>query len=493
MLAPTKSPLHIVGIGASAGGLEAMLPMFAGMRATGRIAYVVAQHMAHNGHSELVARLIQRQSVLPVVLAAEGESLQADTVYVIPSGKDGRVSHERAQLRLTLSEPSVEHLSTPSVNALFASIAAVGRGNAIGIVLSGTGSDGVSGCREIKACGGMTMAQEPGEAKFDGMPGAAIRANVVDRIMSVERIGDMLATLFPGVPATPAAGVRHHTLMATQPAVLPATTIAPASTAEQQELEQLLRQVLNATGIDFSSYKEETLLRRIDKRKATLGVSSAVAYQSLIRTQPDELKVLQHLFLVSVSSFFRDRESFQVLKMSLAKRLAGKPPGEPVRVWVPGCASGEEPITLAIMLKELSGQHPIDIVATDLNPEALAMARDAIYRQTAFKEMDVELRERYFTPKGQHFQIKPELMKSIRFEQRDVLGGAPMAELDLVSCRNLLIYMKSELQDKLIKSFLQALRPEGLLFIGQSESLSFAGNAMFAPIDHYHRLFRRRH
>lgn len=486
MLAPTKPPLHIAGIGASAGGLEAMLPMFAGMRATGRIAYVVAQHMAKDGHDELVVRLIGRESALPVVLGAQGTVLEADTVYVIPSGKDGRVTGGT----LTLSEPAAEHLSTPSVNALFSSIAQSGHSRAIGIVLSGTGSDGTAGCRAIKAGGGLTLAQDPLEAKFNGMPVSAIDAKLIDQVVSSERIGLTLAGLFPGAPAKATAAPNLKNFIASNTQVQ--NTETKVLSAETLELDNLLRQVHQVTGIDFSSYKEETLLRRIEKRKATLGVSSAEAYQSLIRAQPDELNVLQHLFLVSVSSFFRDRASFDVLRMSLAKRLARKPPGEPVRVWVPGCASGEEPITLAILLKELSGQHPVDIVATDLNPEALALARDAVYRQTAFKEMDVELRERYFTPKGQHFQIKPELMKNIRFEQRDVLGGAPMAELDLVSCRNLLIYMKSELQDKLIRSFLTALRPEGLLFIGQSESLSFAGNAMFAPIDHYHRLFRRR-
>jgi chemotaxis protein methyltransferase CheR/two-component system CheB/CheR fusion protein len=251
--------------------------------------------------------------------------------------------------------------------------------------------------------------------------------------------------------------------------------------------------VLKATGIDFSSYKEDTLLRRLEKRKSTLGISSAEAYQAYIRRQPDELKTLQHMFLVSVSSFFRDRESFQVLKMSLAKLVSGKAPTEAIRVWVPGCASGEEPLTLAIMLKDLAGARPIEIVATDLNPEALAMCREGHYRLTAFKEMDAAYRDRYFTVRGQHFEVKPELKACIQYEQRDVLGGSPPPNLDLVSCRNLLIYMKSHLQDQLIKSFHRSLRSQALLFIGQAESLSFVGNSLFSPIDHYHRLFRRRH
>jgi chemotaxis protein methyltransferase CheR/two-component system CheB/CheR fusion protein len=281
-------------------------------------------------------------------------------------------------------------------------------------------------------------------------------------------------------------------------AVLPAVESSSVSldatpTTENRDLAILIPLVHKATGIDFSSYKEETLLRRLERRMATLGIASSDDYLALVRRKPEELRTLQHLFLVSMSSFFRDHESFQVLKMSLAKLVAGKTATETIRVWVPGCASGEEPLTLAILLKELAGSCPIEITATDLNPEALNMAREAVYRQTAFKEMDGALRDRYFTPVGQHYSVQPALLSCIRYEQRDVLGGTPPADLDLVSCRNLLIYMKSHLQDKLIKIFHQALRPQGLLFIGPSESLSFVGNALFAPVDHYHRLFRRRH
>jgi chemotaxis protein methyltransferase CheR/two-component system CheB/CheR fusion protein len=477
--------LHIVGIGASAGGIEAMLPLFACMPATGHIAYVVAQHMAKDGHDELVVRLIGRESALPVVLAGHGVRLQADTVYVIPSGKDGRVQGDT----LHLCEPAAEHISTPSVNALFVSIAESAHGKGIGIVLSGTGSDGVVGCRAIKAAGGLTIAQLPAEAKFDGMPAAAIEAKVIDEILSVEAIGERLASRYPIVakstskPAKPA-----------NTAVPPALTFSPSSAfSPLSAYDQLLKLVHQATGIDFSSYKEDTLLRRLDKRMSTIGAANLTEYLALARKQPDELKTLQHMFLVSVSSFFRDRESFDVLKMSLAKLVAGKPAGEPVRVWVPGCASGEEALTLAILLRELSDKHLIEIVGTDLNPEALAIARAGSYRQTAFKEMNAAVRDRYFDAHGQHFQANPQLLACISYEQRDVLGGVTMHNLDLVSCRNLLIYMKSHLQDDLITRFHRALHPQGLLFIGQSESLSFVGNSLFVPIDHYHRLFRRRH
>lgn len=483
----SSQTLHIAGVGASAGGLEAMLPMFAKVRPTGRLAYVVAQHMAKDGHDELVVRLMNRESALPVVLAGNNEKLSADTIYVIPSGKDGVIDNGKLNLR------TPRHLSTPSVNALFASLAESGKGAAIGIVLSGTGADGTLGCRAIKAVGGLTIAQLPTEAKFDGMPAAAIAAQTIDEILPVAAIGERLASRYPtatiSIPRPPAALRRA-----------PADTVAPAPIFEQKpatpsssNYDRLLKRVHQATGIDFSSYKEDTLLRRLDKRMATLGIASLADYLDLIRKQPEELKTLQHQFLVSVSSFFRDCESFAVLKRSLAKLLAVKPTNEPMRVWVPGCASGEEALTLAILLRELSDRHPIEIVGADLNPEALAIARVGSYRQTAFKEMDAAVRDRYFEPHGQHYQASPELLACIRYEQHDVLDGRAMHNLDLVSCRNLLIYMKSQLQDELIACFHRALRPQGLLFIGQSESLSFVGNSLFAPIDHYHRLFQRRH
>lgn len=479
---------HIAGIGASAGGLEAMLPMCARLRPTGRIAYVIAQHMAHDGHSELVARLIQRESALPVILVDKAVRLQADTIYMIPAGKDGLARGDM----LTLSEPASGSISTPSVNVLLQSIAENCGSNAIGIVLSGTGSDGVAGCRAIRAAGGLILAQVPAEAKYAGMPAAVIDAGLADLVIPVEEMGERLAARFAGSVTAPAAAVTPRAVVEEAP-----TGDDDISEEQRRELEQLQRQVLEATGIDFSSYKEETLLRRLEKRKSVVGVTTADAYQALIRRNPHEVHALQHLFLVSMSSFFRDRDSFLSLERALATRIVDKREGDPVRVWVPGCASGEEPYTLAIILSELLGSgrcfHPITITASDLNIEALDRARAGSYPRTAFQEMDAALQERYFVRKGQHFEVTPELKDCVRFEQRDVLTGAPPGGLDLVSCRNLLIYMKGHLQDRLIKCFHQALLPGGLLFLGQYESLTFLGNSLFAPVDQFNRLFQRRH
>lgn len=259
-----------------------------------------------------------------------------------------------------------------------------------------------------------------------------------------------------------------------------------------REFEQLLEWVHEVTGVDFSGYKEDTLMRRLNKRMTSVGMVSMASYLAWARRRPEELRKLQQMFLVSVSSFFRDADSFAALRQTLERHLADKPAGEPVRIWVPGCARGEEAYTLAILLNELTHQHPIQIVATDLNVDALAVAERAVYGPAAFKEVDARLLGRYTQQHGGDIQVLPAIRECVRFEERDVLARPSIAELDLVSCRNLLIYMKTVFQDRLMDAFHRVLRPEGLLFIGQCESLGLAGQALFSPVDHDHRVFRRR-
>lgn len=463
---------YVVGIGASAGGLEALLSLFSKIRPSGQAAYVVAQHMAKNGHDELVLRLISRESLLPVTLAEEGMHLQPDKVYIIPSGMDGRIKGEQ----IHLMAPVASQISTPSVNVLFNSLAEASGTKAMGIILSGTGYDGTLGCKAIKARGGLTLAQNLEEAKFNGMPSSAINAHAIDHLLTVDQIANYINDRL-----SPGTSVKIDSL---------------AVARDNQELKALCIQIYKATGIDFSEYKEETLLRRLEKRKETLGVHTAQAYQKLISIRPEELHQLQQLFLVSVSSFFRDSESFAVLKIALEKQLKSKNPGEPIRVWIPGCATGEEAYTMAIILKELTLEstkdHPIQIFACDLNQDALAVCQEGLYKGASFKEMPREVRSRHFMSHGERYEISPEIRSYVKFEHCDILGYIPPADIDIVSCRNLLIYLKSNLQDQVIRKFYDCLRPQGLLFIGQSESLSFTGSALFAPVDNYHRLFRKR-
>jgi len=470
--------LQIVGIGASAGGLEAMGELFSKLLPSGHVAYVIAQHMAKDGHSELVTRMLNRQSQLPIVEANSGDLLEPDKVYLIPSGYDGEVKNGR----IYLLPPSPEHLSTPYINFLFASIAKEYGKRSIGIILSGAGSDGAAGCRAIKACGGRTIVQTPQSARYSGMPLAVMRAGAADTEMDIEGIAQRLTGMFPPIQSVLAAVL--------QPAAL-------ASTAPPNPyLTTLLQRVFDVTGVDFTSYKEETLQRRLDRRLATLKIESGEQYLLYTKQNPRELNILQHLFLVSLSSFFRDSGAFAVVRKYLTELVRQKKPGDSIRIWTPGCASGEECYTFAIMLAEILGENftnfNISIIGSDLNPEALASAQDGVYRQTAFKETDPEILKSYFEYKGQHYHVSQPIHAVCKFIKEDVTSAKAPENLNVISCRNLLIYMKSNLQDQLFKKFHQALLPNGLLFIGQSENIGLLGNTLFTPIDHYHRLYRRR-
>lgn len=468
--------LYIVGIGASAGGLDNMLSLFSKLKANGRITYVVAQHMAHDAHSELIVRLLNRESALPVSLAERSQTLQADNIYLIPAGFNGELNGDELLLRL----PDENSLSIPSVNVLFDSLAKSVHERAVGIVLSGTGRDGSSGCLAVKASGGRTIALDPDSTKFNGMPSSAIEAKAITEVLSIENIADRLNQSF-------SLGVR--------PPDLAAVAMGDVEIAFA-DLQKLLRMILDATATDFSGYKEETLLRRLHKRLSLLGLSTVPAYFEHILRHPNELHTLQHLFLVSLSSFFRDKESFSKLEEAIAALINTKKKGDVIRFWVAGCASGEEVFTLAIILMERLGKRlndfNVSIVGTDINPEALDMAQRGIYRQTAFREMKPVLLRRYFKEKGHHYQVDASVQALCRFELQNLIQVPVLSELDLISCRNLLIYLKSDLQDRIFHNFHQALRPHGLLFVGQAESIGMIGNTLFYPVDHYHKIYQRR-
>ncbi len=441
--------VYLVGIGASAGGLEALEHLLAHLPKTGRAAYVIAQHMAPDGHAELMARLLTRRSAHPVVLAQGGEELQEDHVYLLPAGGDGVVLEGR--LMLQPADPAA--LSRPSVDVLFASLAG---STAVGIVLSGTGSDGVRGCRAIRSAGGLCLAQDPLTARHSGMPKACLDAGVAHEVLAPQAMGARLA--------------RHLGLN-------PPPQSAPLEEPrEESTLEQLVQHLRERTGLDFSGYKPETLARRLSKRVADLGLESGEAYLAFLARRPAEWEVLAQHFLVSLSSFFRDPEAFRALERSL--------PGKGLRVWVPGCASGEECYTLAMLLEG----RVTEVLGTDLNESALERARGGVYSEAALAELEPALRERHFVGHA----VRPELRALCSFQRHDVVHGELPQTLDLISCRNLFIYLKSELQARLLARFQQALRPGGLLFLGPSETLGPAGGPLFRVLDPQHKLYSSR-
>ena len=451
-------PAYLAGIGASAGGLDAVRALLAHLVPTRKVAYVLAQHQAPDGQTQKLVDLVQSSSRLPVELADLRTALAPDRVYWIPAGYDGRVDG-----KFLLLQPGAS-LSKPSVDLLFESLASQYGTRSVGIILSGAGGDGAQGCRAIQAAGGMTLAQRPDLARFPGMPQAAIAAGAVDHVLGPELMGAQLLRRLTDQP--PLRG-----------------------------LAALLELVQRATGVDFRGYKEETLQRRLHRRLTGLKLAGVDAYLELVRRQPEELGQLQQDFLVSLSGFFRDEDCFAALAGELRTWLSTHRQG-PVRVWVPACATGEEPYSLAMLLVEILGAEQASsrcwIGACDLNGKALESARRGIYSPAALEKLDAARVERHFTSTGTGYRVSELLRSMCRFNQQDVLTGPIPDRLDLISCRNLLIYLQSGLQGELLTRFRNSLRPGGLLFLAPSETTGTVGSALFTPVDKQHRLYRRR-
>lgn len=465
----------IVGIGASAGGLEALFALLPHLKPNGYVSYVIAQHMAHDGHSDLMQKLLTRHAHLDVVLAQSGQKLLPDCIYLIPAGYDGVV----VDGHINLQAPTLGHVSTPSVNVLFEAIGQAYKTQAIGLVLSGTGSDGVVGCRAIKKYGGTTMAQDPGDAVFNGMPSSAIEAGVIDQVLRPQGMAQAILHKLPSLANLPTFTAKQEAISEDDALLLP-----------------ILKLILEKTKINFLGYRMETLRRRLDTRMQAIQVDGLSAYYDYLQLHADEIFHIQQLFLVSFSSFFRDAASFEALEEHLRDVAKKKQSGSVLNVWVAGCASGEEAYTLAIMLSEiqskLGGALSFKVIGTDLNPIAISQAREGMYTLKSFKEMPAVLMGKYTIKQGEQFMINDSIKSLCHFEQANVFDFNQESSLDLVSCRNLLIYLSGPLQDQLITRFNEALLPEGMLFLGQSESLSPSSHAKFKQVSLTHRLYMRR-
>lgn len=466
----TRGPHHyVVGIGASAGGLEALTALVAGLRPGFGLSYVVVQHLSPT-YKSMLPQLLGRETSLPVIEIAHGQRPQPDTIYITPP--DRNVVLKDGQLEL-LQSPR-ELTPKPSANLFFASLAEERREDAIGIILSGTGSDGSSGIRAIKAAGGFTFAQDPQSAKYDGMPKSAIDTGCVDWIQTPEGISEELARLSASRPVLPVGGQED----------LPLTA-----------LKRLLNKVRSRTKLDFSGYKETTLWRRVERRLFANRCPSLDAYLTLVERQPEELERLAKDILISVTSFYRDRESFKALERALKKMLERKLPGDEIRVWVPGCATGEEAYSIAIMIHRLLGetfdQYRVQIFATDVDMDAMTVARRGMYPMVLLGELDQQLVQRYFRPSGDRFEIIKSVREAVIFARQDLVLDPPFLRLDLISCRNVLIYLQPNLQARILSLFHYALLPEAFMFLGKSESVA-QQELLFVAENKEARIFRRR-
>lgn len=492
---PTIRPhadLHVVGLVASAGGIEAMLQLFAQLQPNGHCTYVVAQHMGNRMHTELMTRVLRRTSVLPIVTAQPLQPLLPDTIYFIPAGYDGTVTAHGLQL----VPPAPGQVSTPSGNTLLASMAEHCRRHCTGVILSGAGIDGMEGARAIHRAGGNVWVQDPTSAAFNGMPNATIEAKVAHQILPLDEMAALLHQFPPAAPvACTVSNAAQHT--AANHAHVPTSHVPPCW--PPHDWHTWLIQLHHISGVDFSGYKPETLQRRLQQRLAALGLQDLSAYLAHCQRQPDEWHTMQQRLLVSYSFFWRDREAFNTLQRTLGTAWLHRPcDAPPLRIWVPACASGEEAYSLAILLAELwqdtdTLAQRVQILGSDLNACALHQAQVGRYPASVLRELTPAWRTRYFSAQGLQWEIHPALRACCTFEVRNVLTSAPTGPFDLVSCRNLLIYLQPAQQTQLLQSIYNVLQPEGWLFISTVESLDSASLQRLRPVhDGTQHLYQRR-
>jgi two-component system CheB/CheR fusion protein len=469
--------LPIIGIGASAGGLAAIEAFFSGMpsEVDPGMAFVLVQHLDPD-HKSLLTELIQRRTRMQVFEVVDGMVVQANCVYIIPPNRDMAFLNGTLQLL----EPAAPRGHRLPIDFLFASLASDQQERAIGVVLSGTGSDGTQGVREIKAQGGMVMVQSPASAEFDGMPQSALATGLVD---------------FELPPAEMATQLIAYVAHALGRPPHPANELSAMSGNVLKKIFVLLRA---QTGHDFSQYKPSTIHRRIERRMAVHQIESMAGYVKYLQQTPLEVQALFNDLLIGVTNFFRDPEAFAALEEKVIPRLFdGKPVGSAVRVWCTGCSTGEEAYSMAILLQErlelLKASYKVQVFATDIDSRAIAVARAGVYPTSIADHVTPERLARFFTlePDGSAYRIHKAIRDLLVFSEQDVIKDPPFSKLDLISCRNLLIYLGADLQKKLISLFHYALQPGGLLFLGSSESAGEQGD-LFAVLERKAKIYQRK-
>ena len=478
---PERKPraLPVVGLGGSAGGIPALRRFFDGAAPGSGMAFVVVLHLAPDHHSVL-PELLQHATSLKVQAARDGIRLEADHVYVIPPGK--HLTMIDGHLRLTDLRP--EPGRRIAVDLFFRSLADTHGPRAVAIVLSGADGDGASGLKRIKERGGLAIAQDPGEAENPSMPRAAIETGLVDWVL---RVGEMDAR------------IRGYLDLSTRlrlPAEEDARGAVPAPDGERdQRLRDILDFMRSRTGHDFNSYKRATVVRRISRRMQVCGVEDLEGYLEALRTRPGEAAALVAELLISVTNFFRDREAFDALEPRLARLLADKRQDQVFRLWVAACATGEEAYSMAMLLLEharrLEAPPRLQVFACDLDDEAIRVARAGTYPESIVADVSEERLRNFFTKVPGGYVVRREVREMVLFATHDLLRDAPFSRIDLLSCRNLLIYLKREAQGRCFEIFNFALNPAGVLFLGASETVP-EDNTLFEALDKRHRVYRQR-
>lgn len=477
--APARFP--IVGVVASAGGLDAFKQLLGAVPVDCGMAFVLIPHLDPKYESQMVA-LLSRISLLPVVEATQGMVAEANHVYVIPSKHFLTIDDGRFQL----SEPPTPQGPEIAIDVFLRSLARDQGERSIGIVLSGTGSHGTLGIRDIKLAGGMAIAQQPTTAEFDTMPASIISEGLADYVLSPAEM-----------PATLMRYMRQPYINLTQSDV-------PEAWAENEQLAVVLGQIRKHSHFDFRSYRKNMMLRRIQRRMGLHHLVNLEQYVQRLTEDPREANALYRDLLISVTAFFRDPELYEALSARLLPELTTRNADRfPFRVWVPGCATGEEAYSLALLLIECldkrtdadlgepSSIKTIQIFASDVDEAAIAIARAGVYPSSIASDVSQERLDRFFSKADEaHYQIDKQLRDSIVFSRQNVINDAPFSKLDLISCRNLLIYLEPEMQQRVLSLFHFALAEDGLLVLGPAESLAKA-DGLFKPISKKWRLFQK--
>jgi two-component system CheB/CheR fusion protein len=490
------APIAVVGLGASAGGIQVLQTILEGIPRDSGLAFVVVMHLSPDFDSSL-AEVLQTRSALPVVQVTERVRVEPNHAYVIPPRR--HIAMEGLDLLLTEQQDPVGQ--RVAIDLFFRTLAASYGQRAVGVVLSGVDSDGSIGIKHIKEQGGVTIAQDPDQAEYDSMPRTAIGTGMVDWVLKAEDIAPRLIEFAHNErkmqlpPEDSAEDDPSQVLPETEKpgGALMARQIPRQS--DEDALAEVLAYVCTRTGHNFEHYKRATVLRRVARRMQVNTLEDIPSYLAFLRATPSEAPALLSDLLINVTNFFRDPEAFAALGLHIPQLFAGKGEKDQVRVWVCGCATGEEAYTVAILLHEhasrLAARPSIQVFATDLDAEAIATARAGLYPSTIEADVSPERLRRFFAPAQGRYRVRQEIRDMVLFAIHDVLKDAPFSRLDLVTCRNLLIYLKREAQERVFDIFHFALRGGGLLFLGSSETLNET-HMLFAPLEKKHRLYVRR-
>lgn len=459
----------VVGIGASAGGLDAFKKLIKAIPENSGMAYVLVQHLAPT-HESLLPEILQKVTAIPVLEIADEIKVKPNHIYILPSNKMLVANDGILQLS---PRPTQTNAPNRPIDLFFQSLALVHRQEAIGVILSGKGSDGTQGLKAIKENGGLTMAQDADSAAYAGMPLSAVEAGVVDFILPPDSIPQKLLELTEGLR-------KGRSLSPDAP--------------ESEIIKQILAVIRSSHGTDFTYYKQTTIRRRILRRMALARLNSPAEYLVFLQHTKPEQDILYQDLLIAVTTFFRDPKAFSILSDTIFPLLLkNKPETEPIRIWVAGCSTGQEAYSIAICLNELLGNSPqaIHIFGTDLSKLAIAKARAGIYTQKEVEAVSAERLQKYFIKTKGGFQVSKKVRESCVFAHQDFLNDPPFGKMDFISCRNVLIYMEAYLQKKALTTFHYALNETGFLMLGKSEAISSASD-LFAIIEKTDKVFTRK-